>query len=381
MHFKPKKIEIPQDRLMKYQDIWENKSDMDFYHDDKIMAMQERMSKEGVEVFSLLNKDYLGAFHAPFSNNLDAADIVIYGLTLDKCSPVAASHKFGPTAIRNASKTGMGVIHQDGTMPFEMCNIIDYGNWDNLGQFELAAEMEGIQTLVNEMIIDKNCTPLFLGGDHSAAYPAPCALAEIHGPLALIQIDGHFDLLTKSDFPYEYTSGHWFMRLAAEGKLDPESAFQIGMRGRWSYTSRGKANALKTNYYMADEVYKIGIDALAEDILNKIGDGRPVYVTLDLDGLDLLDHSANSSPDPFGLSSRMIYELFMKLRETKRINLVGADISEFAPEKNTNEKDGLIAAAFGWELLTWLAECRYYRNGEKANPTTWPMTFGRNIGF
>jgi agmatinase len=152
------------------------------------------------------------------------------------------------------------------------------------------------------------------------------------------------------------------------------------MRGRWCASQQGKAKAIGGNFFLADEIYDLGIDYIVEQILEKQGDGRPVYLTFDLDGLDLLDHSANSSPDPFGVTARMYYDIFRKLRATKRINLVGADIAEFAPQKNSDEKDALLTAAFGWELLTWLAECRHIREGKK-NPTNWPMNFGRNIEF
>ncbi|NOH28495.1 arginase family protein [Vibrio mediterranei] len=378
--FKPKRVEISKEKLELYQDIYWNKSDADFYINEDIAPMQQRMAEQGVEAFSLLGKEHVGAFGAPYVNSFENVDIVMYGLTMDKCSPNAGGHKFGPGAIRDASKTGMGLIHQDGTMPFELCNIIDYGNWDGLGQFNLDEEMRNAQKVVDDMVINHGCTPFFFGGDHTVAYPGPAALAKVHGPVSLIHIDGHFDLLTRADFDYESYSGNWYCRLASEGAIDPTTSVSMGMRGRWCASQQGKAKTIGGNFYLADEIYDLGVDYIVEQILEKQGDGRPVYLTFDLDGLDLLDHSANSSPDPFGVSARMYYDIFRKLRATKRINLVGADIAEFAPQKNSDEKDALLTVAFGWELLVWLAECRHIREGKK-NPTEWPMSFGRNIEF
>ncbi|WP_163931815.1 arginase family protein [Paraferrimonas sp. SM1919] len=378
--FTPKRIEIPKADLDKYYDIFWNKSDADFYINAEFGPMQNRMSEQGVEAYSLLGKQHVGAFGAPYVNDLSGADIVMYGLTMDKCSPNAAGHKFGPDAIRDASKTGMGLIHQDGTMPFELCNIIDYGNWDGLGHFNLDQEMRSAQEIVDDMVINHKAVPFFFGGDHTIAYPGPSALAKVHGPISLIHIDGHFDLLTRKDFDYEANSGNWYMRLASEGAINPASSVSLGMRGRWCATQQGKAKAVGGNFYLADEIYDLGVDHIVDVILEKMGDGRPVYLTFDLDGLDMLDHSANSSPDPFGVSARMYYDIFRKLRATKRINLVGADIAEFAPQKNDDEKDALLTAAFGWEFLVWLAECRHIRE-DKKNPTKWPMNFGRNIEF
>jgi hypothetical protein len=43
-----------------------------------------------------LNKEYLGAFMAPFSRDTKNADIVVVGQPLEKAAPMNSSHKYGP---------------------------------------------------------------------------------------------------------------------------------------------------------------------------------------------------------------------------------------------------------------------------------------------
>ncbi|GAL32581.1 hypothetical protein JCM19240_6013 [Vibrio maritimus] len=70
--FKPKRVEIAKDKLDLYQDIYWNKSDADFYINEDIAPMQARMAEQGVEAFSLLGKQHVGAFGAPYVNSFEA---------------------------------------------------------------------------------------------------------------------------------------------------------------------------------------------------------------------------------------------------------------------------------------------------------------------
>ena len=58
------------------------------------------------------------------------------------------------------------------------------------------------------------------------------------------------------------------------------------------------------------------------------------------------------------------------------MNLVGADVAEYAPQNDPVRQFGYGAAGLSWKLLIWLAECVKKRNGGVDNPTVWDMALG-----
>ena len=125
----------------------------------------------------------------------------------------------------------------------------------------------------------------------------------------------------------------------------------------------------------ADDVYDQGIDAVVEQILKVVGDG-PCYFTLDADALDTAWSTSNSAVEAFGITSRQVWDIMRKLRASGQVNLVGADVVEYAPYMDPSLGDGYTLAGISWKLLCWLADLTAKRNGEKRQ-TQWTQGFGK----
>ena len=372
---------MPAEKLEKLRDYYENGTSVAGIP-DKVKAHLARVKEmgggQGIEFLSNINKDYLGAFMAPFSRDVENADIVIVGEPLEKSAPMNASHKYGPKVIREISKNFMGTtepwLDGDFDVPFDECRIIDYGNIDTYGQFDLAGEVEHVMEHYDKIVNEAGCAVLSLGGDHTASYPPLRALGKRHGPLGVIHIDAHYDLVTFADFPYPYHSGAMFSRNYADGYVDPERHIQIGIRGRMTGLVGGHAANFGTTVYSADEAHAMAAKDMAQRIIEVVGDG-PTYITVDLDGLDAVYNSASSAVEPFGLEAGWLWDVFREVRASGKVNLVGADIMEYAPQNDPVRTFGYYAAAFGWKLLCWLAADVARRNGERRG-TVWPQAFG-----
>jgi agmatinase len=372
---------MPEEKLKRLRDYYENGTSVDGIP-DKVKAHLARVKEmgggQGIEFLSNINKDYLGAFMAPFSRDVKNADIVIVGEPLEKSAPMNASHKYGPKVIRELSKNFMGTtepwLDGDFDVPFDDCRIIDYGNIDTYGQFELASEVEHVMEHYDKIVNEAGCAVLSLGGNHTASYPPLRALGKRHGPLGVIHIDAHYDLVTYADFPYPYHSGAMFSRNYADGYVDPERHIQIGIRGRMTGLVGGHAANFGTTVYTADEARAMAAKDMAQKIIEVVGDG-PTYITVDLDGLDAVYNSASSAVEPFGLEAGWLWDVFREVRASGKVNLVGADIMEYAPQNDPVRTFGYYAAAFGWKLLCWLAADVAKRNGERRG-TVWPQAFG-----
>ena len=137
------------ERIKKLQDYWENCRSVDGI-DPAIKKHLARMKTmgggKGIEFLSNLNKDYLGAFTAPFSRDTANADIAVVGLPFEKSAPMNSGHKYGPKTLRDLSKNFMGTTEPwlDGKfdIPFDSARIVDYGTIDTYGCFDLTTEVE-----------------------------------------------------------------------------------------------------------------------------------------------------------------------------------------------------------------------------------------------
>lgn len=161
---------------------------------------------------------------------------------------------------------------------------------------------------------------LGLGGEHSITYGQFAALHERYPDLAVLQVDAHLDLRDS----YE-GSKHNHACIAARFADAGVELVQIGMRS----CSREEAERLKredrTVYWGRDVAGKV---AYHREVLARLAE-RPVFVTVDLDGLDPSIISATGTPEPGGLDW---FDITRLLRTVGRhCKVVGADITELAP--------------------------------------------------
>jgi agmatinase/guanidinobutyrase len=369
---------IPAERLEKYENIYNNKSVHD-YLPNYVSDHLKRLQKVGIEQISGWNRDYLGAFLAPFSRDLANADIAIVGAPIEYGTPFSCGTKFGSSGLRTLSKKySLGVMSDRGVVPFEMCRIIDYGEVDVFGINELDKVMNLLTEHLRKIVVEHDVMTLMWGGEHTATWAPFNAYAEKFGPLGVIHFDAHFDLTSAADTDYPIGDGNWLSRAFAEGLVDPERTIQIGMRGPITVYSRGHAEAYGTTFITTDEFWEMGAKAVAEKTLEVVGEG-PTYLTFDLDVLDTIEHRSNGAPEPFGLTWRQVYDFTRYVHDADKVNFVGADLVEYTPPTDPSEKDGIITAGYSFQLLCWLCEQVAKRNGEWRK-TQWPQAFGLSRG-
>ena len=65
-----------------------------------------------------------------------------------------------------------------GLIPFDFANIIDYGNIDTYGMFDLSAEMEHALEHYREIVCENHILPFMWGGDHTVTVAPLMTLGE-----------------------------------------------------------------------------------------------------------------------------------------------------------------------------------------------------------
>ena len=79
----------------------------------------------------------------------------------------------------------------------------------------------------------------------------------------------------------------------------------------------------------AYDCYKEGIEAVADDCIEKMKKFNKVYLTFDIDALDPAYAAGTGTPQFGGLTSRMALTLLEKL--FTNLNIIGFDVVEIAP--------------------------------------------------
>jgi agmatinase len=198
-------------------------------------------------------------------------------------------------------------------------------------------EDEGDRQIIESAVaaqLDQGRFVLSLGGDHSITYPIVRAYSARYPDLSIVHFDAHPDLYPSFE-GNRYSHACPFARILEETNV--RGLVQIGIR---TMSSRQQEVADRHGVRVFGPA---DLDA-ARDALP----GGPVYVTLDLDGLDPAFAPGVSHREPGGLSTRDVLELVKKIPGT----VVGADVVELNPDEDVAGMTATVAAKFAKE---WIA--------------------------
>ncbi len=276
-----------------------------------------------------------------YTRELSGVDVAVSGVPFDNAVTYRPGCRLGPRAIRAASVQLQELkSFPYGFYPFETLAVIDYGDC-LLDPHHPDTVTETIQRHCDE-ILKGGAKPLTFGGDHFVAYPLLKAVAQHHGPVALIQFDAHCD--TWSDDGASVDHGTMFARAAAEGVIDVGRSTQVGLR---TYNDSDHGFEILT----APWIHRNGIDAAIEITRARAGEG-PVYISFDIDGLDPSFAPGTGTPVVGGLASWQALEFIRGLAD---LELVGMDLVEVSPPYDQSEITALAAATVAYEWLCLIA--------------------------
>lgn len=175
--------------------------------------------------------------------------------------------------------------------------------------------------------------PILLGGDHSVTAAAVAGIAAVHGPVNILHFDAHPDLYADFDGnPRSHASP--FARIMEAGHA--RQLVQVGIR-----TLNPHCRAQAARYGVTIVPMRDFAPAAVP-----IPPG-PLYVSIDLDGLDPACAPGVSHHEPGGLSVRQLLDVLQRA-----IGLVGADVVELNPDRDSNDMTAVVAAKLVKELAS-----------------------------
>ncbi len=179
--------------------------------------------------------------------------------------------------------------------------------------------------------------PITLGGDHAVSFPAVEGVAVVHRPVNILHFDAHPDLY--DDFEGNLRShASPFARIMERGLA--KSLVQVGIR---TLNAHQRAQAAR---------FGVTIVPMAEFAASNapVLDG-PLYVSIDIDGLDPAYAPGVSHHEPGGLSVRQLLDVL----HCQRAPLVGADVVELNPDRDIHDMTATVAAKLVRELAGYAA--------------------------
>jgi guanidinobutyrase / D-arginase len=279
-------------------------------------------------------------------------DIGIVGVPFDGGTSYRPGARFGPAAVRQASRLLRPYNPTSDALPFELAQVVDVGDIactpfsteEAVTQIEAAAA-----ALVRE---DSGRRLVAVGGDHTIALPLLRATAARHGPLALVHFDAHLDTWD-TYFGQRFTHGTPFRRAWEEGLLRRDQSVHVGLRGPlYAGTDLTDDAGMGFAQVTTDDVARRGVDDVVDAVLARVRDAS-VYVSVDIDVLDPAHAPGTGTPEAGGLTSR---ELLSLLRGLQAAVVVGADVVEVSPAYDQSEITAVAASHVLYELVTLMAQ-------------------------
>ena len=258
----------------------------------------------------------------------------LFGVPYDGTTSFRPGTRFGPAAIREVSN-GLETYCPQLDRDLDDLAFADLGAVDiPFGAPEPVVEAVREST---EAVLNLGLRPLMLGGEHSISSGAVAAVAAQYPDMMMVQLDAHADL--RDSWLGSRYSHACAMRRCLE-VLPSQQLFQLAIRSG----TRTEFEELRSSGRL---IADIGALAAVLDPLQ----GRPMYLTVDLDWFDPSVLPGTGTPEPGGFFWPDFADLVAVLQQHR---LVAADVVELAPQLDPSGVSSVLAAKVTRSLLLLL---------------------------
>lgn len=238
----------------------------------------------------------------------------------------------GPAAILEASAT---LENLDNELLIETCQVGIDTMAPVVGQGVSPTDMCRIVQQAVRTTLECGQLPVVLGGEHTVSLPAIEACRAMYPDVHVVQIDAHLDL--RDQYGDDPLSHACVMRRVDDlGIPFTQIGIRSFCRAEWELVAKRGLTPFTMSRIHAETDW---IEQVCREIKG------PVYLTIDVDGLDPSVIPATGTPEPDGLSWRQLTSLVRGIAQHHRI--IGFDCVELAPSA------GLHCASFAAAKLVY----------------------------
>lgn len=250
------------------------------------------------------------------------ADVVILGLPFDGAASFRRGAAQAPDRIRQISYH-IPPTTEEGQLLTNI-RLLDLGNVE-VGGLSQQAYFAKVEAVAVELF--GKALPFFIGGDHSVTIPILKAASNVvREPIGIIHMDAHLDLCNELG-GNSFSHGCTHRRAIELPNIELENIHFVGIRS-FEVQELDFLKNREANIYTAREVSRRGVQQVAQEICNKLGQVKYVYLTLDIDFLEPGLAPGTGTPKAGGFTSREMLEF---LRIFAHLPLIGMDVVEVAP--------------------------------------------------
>jgi len=253
------------------------------------------------------------------------ADVAVLGVPTDEGSPYLPGSRLGPRSLREHSLRFNAAGYYDGRtdrvyLEEELTTrrIADVGDID-----VVPTDAEGTwgkTTTAIRGILDRGAMPVVLGGDHAISAPV---VRGFDRPVDIVHFDAHIDY-SPFRHGFMYTNTHPMRHIRAMPHV--RSITQVGIRSLRNGRSDVHDSLNDGNAVVAMEEFR---DAAPRGVVERLAEDTAVYVSIDIDALDMSLVPGCVSAEPDGLTYAELRETLIGLAEHTEI--VGFDLVEVNP--------------------------------------------------
>lgn len=287
------------------------------------------------------DKNFL-AIDKEFSN-FENARIVIVPIPFEATTSYGKGTKNGPDSILRASAY---VEFFDDETEKELCfdkGIATISPIDT-DKYNPKQMIDKIYSLTKEILTIGKFI-VFLGGEHTIAFPIIKAYYEYNSNISILHFDAHSDLRETYDgTPFSHAC---FMARVLEFFPKPSDIIQVGIRAQCKEEFE-LIKKRKINTFYAHKIRNGDYGSnWQKNIVNKLNEN--IYVTFDVDYFDPSLIPATGTPEPNGFYYHETVEVFREIRRQGK-KIIGLDIVELSPIPNLNHCE-LTIARFIYKIL------------------------------
>src|SRR4029078_1414167 len=272
----------------------------------------------------------------PVRRSFDESSVVILPVPVDRTTSYVGGTRNGPHEILQAS-SHMELWDEEMQADIHGVGIFTLPEME-LPFGEMAPLIDEIERVAYE-VIGRDKFLLTLGGEHSITPPLVSAAARKHPALSLLQIDAHADM--RDGYMGTAHNHACAMRRA----LEYARVTQVGIRSLSTEEAEAAPRLNRRSFY--DATMRRDPEWIARVVETLTG---PVYITIDVDGMDPAIMPATGTPEPGGLSW---YEILALLPPTiRKKNVVACDVVELSPLPGVMAPNFLCAKLI-YKILTY----------------------------
>jgi agmatinase len=274
----------------------------------------------------------------------DEAEIAILGVPFDGAVSWRGGARHAPERIRSITPH-LAAITEEGLLLH--VRVKDYGdvepdlNWE---RFFATTEATAAR-LLNQA----HHLCFFLGGDHSVGIPLFRAFAQsLAGPAGYIQFDSHADLAGNFE-GHAWSHANTARRNVEQPNLSPDHMAFVGLRSFLAEELDYYAAHPGIGWHTARDIYRRGIEVVAQDVVEQLKEVEAVYMSLDIDGLDPACAPGTGTPEHGGPTTRECLEFLRIIFAGLPVRAI--DIVEVSPPLDISDVTSLAALKVMYELF------------------------------